>query len=84
MEFSLIDESIATTQSSIIMEVYHHPHLRVDNTDFFPVEHPLEPPDEDRPVKCPMPESSVISVSMCYYSFSCYLVILRWQSMFAW
>ncbi|CAL5213933.1 unnamed protein product [Lathyrus oleraceus] len=61
MEFSLIDESIATTQSSIIMEVYHHPHLRVDNTDFFPVEHPLEPPDEDRPVKCPMPESSVIS-----------------------
>jgi len=62
------------------MEVYHH-HQRVDNnTDFFPVEHPMEPPDEDRPVKCPMPESSVISVSMCY-SFFCYLLILRWQSM---
>nr|AFK33742.1 unknown [Lotus japonicus] len=61
-EFSLIDETGATEQNSIIMEVHHHHHQGVDkNTDFFPVEHPLEPPDEDRPVKCPMPESSVIS-----------------------
>lgn len=62
-EFTLIEETSVTTQNSIIMEVYHHHHhQRVDNnTDFFPVEHPMEPPDEDRPVKCPMPESSVIS-----------------------
>ncbi|KAJ1430551.1 hypothetical protein SESBI_07692 [Sesbania bispinosa] len=59
-EFPLIDDTSATQQSSIIMEVHHH--QGVDkNTDFFPVEHPMEPPDEDRPVKCPMPESSVIS-----------------------
>ncbi|KAL6970077.1 hypothetical protein U1Q18_029783 [Sarracenia purpurea var. burkii] len=30
------------------------------NTEFWPIEHPLEPPDEDEPVKCPMPDSSVI------------------------
>lgn len=49
------------------MEVHHNHHHGVDkNTDFYPVEHPMEPPDEDRPVKCPMPESSVISVSICY------------------
>ncbi|CAJ2677736.1 unnamed protein product [Trifolium pratense] len=60
MEFSFIDETSETTQNSIIMEVYHHYH-GVDNTDFFPVEHPMEPPDEDRPVKCPMPQSSVIT-----------------------
>lgn len=29
---------------------------------FRPVEHPMEPPDEDHPVQCPMPESSVINV----------------------
>ncbi|GMN38318.1 hypothetical protein TIFTF001_007555 [Ficus carica] len=29
--------------------------------EIWPVEHPMEPPDEDRPVKCPMPESSVIN-----------------------
>ncbi|XP_004504605.1 uncharacterized protein [Cicer arietinum] len=60
-EFELIDETSVTRQNSIIMEVYHQNHHGVDiNTDFFPVEHPMEPPDEDRPVKCPMPESSVI------------------------
>ncbi|XP_061367055.1 uncharacterized protein LOC133310172 [Gastrolobium bilobum] len=60
IEFPLIDEISATQESSIIMEVHHH--RGVDkNTDFFPVEHPMEPPDEDRPVKCPMPESSVIN-----------------------
>ncbi|KAL5827689.1 hypothetical protein ACOSQ3_019532 [Xanthoceras sorbifolium] len=32
--------------------------------DFWPVEHPLEPQDEDRPVKCPIPTaSSVINES---------------------
>ncbi|KAK7359525.1 hypothetical protein VNO77_01486 [Canavalia gladiata] len=60
-QFSLIDETSATQQSSIIMEVHHHLQGVDKNTDFCPVEHPMEPPDEDRPVKCPMPESSVIN-----------------------
>ncbi|XP_059659156.1 uncharacterized protein LOC132305542 isoform X2 [Cornus florida] len=29
--------------------------------EFWPVEHPIEPLDEDRPVKCPMPDSSIIN-----------------------
>ncbi|KAG4999709.1 hypothetical protein AAZX31_08G090200 [Glycine max] len=62
-EFPLIDETSATQeQNSIIMEVHHHLQGVADkSTDFCPVEHPMEPPDEDRPVKCPMPESSVIN-----------------------
>ncbi|KAE9450852.1 hypothetical protein C3L33_17259, partial [Rhododendron williamsianum] len=32
------------------------------NSDFWPIEHPMEPPDEDQPVKCPIPpHSSVIN-----------------------
>ena len=50
------------------MEVHqHHQQLQVgveNEADFWPVEHPLEPRDEDRPVKCPMPQSSVINVSL--------------------
>ncbi|KAF5747530.1 hypothetical protein HS088_TW05G00253 [Tripterygium wilfordii] len=30
--------------------------------EFGPLEHPMEPPEEDRPVKCPMPSSSVINM----------------------
>ncbi|KAF7808453.1 uncharacterized protein G2W53_035196 [Senna tora] len=61
-EIPLIDETRATQQRSLtLMEVHHH-HQGVENeADFWPVEHPLEPRDEDRPVKCPMPESSVIN-----------------------
>ncbi|XP_042490865.1 uncharacterized protein LOC122070725 isoform X2 [Macadamia integrifolia] len=32
--------------------------LKLD-LEFKPIEHPVEPPDEDRPVKCPLPGSSV-------------------------
>ncbi|XP_057833078.1 uncharacterized protein LOC131043867 isoform X2 [Cryptomeria japonica] len=28
--------------------------------EFKPVEHPLEPPDKDQPVKCPPPEPSIL------------------------
>ncbi|KAH7841432.1 hypothetical protein Vadar_029807 [Vaccinium darrowii] len=32
------------------------------NAHFWPIEHPVEPPDEDQPVKCPIPpHSSVIN-----------------------
>lgn len=39
--------------------------------EIWPVEHPSEPPDEDRPVKCPMPadSSSVINVSKPIFFF---------------
>lgn len=40
---------------------WHHHGGEVD-MEFWPVEHPMEPPDEDRPVKCPMPDSSVLDV----------------------
>ena len=42
---------------------WHHLEVEVD-MEFWPVEHPMEPPDEDRPVKCPMPDSTVINVRM--------------------
>ncbi|XP_052204912.1 uncharacterized protein LOC127809822 isoform X2 [Diospyros lotus] len=31
------------------------------NTEFWPIEHPTEPPDEDQPVKCPVPDSSLVN-----------------------
>ncbi|XP_077241006.1 uncharacterized protein LOC143881665 isoform X2 [Tasmannia lanceolata] len=31
------------------------------DVEFEPIDHPLEPFDEDRPVKCPMPNSSVLN-----------------------
>ncbi|XP_077236216.1 uncharacterized protein LOC143877838 [Tasmannia lanceolata] len=31
------------------------------DVEFKPIEHPLEPLDEDRPVKCPIPNSSVLN-----------------------
>lgn len=48
--------------------------------EIWPVEHPMEPPDEDRPVKCPMPaDSSVINVSnfssLCFIYFYVRLLI---------
>ncbi|XWS34376.1 hypothetical protein CRYUN_Cryun21dG0033600 [Craigia yunnanensis] len=38
-----------------------HLHAIEFDIDFWPVEHPMEPQDEDRPVKCPMPSSSSIN-----------------------
>ncbi|XP_068332917.1 uncharacterized protein [Pyrus communis] len=51
-------------RSSRCMDVHNHDHhMQVEvDFEFWPVEHPLEPPDEDRPVKCPMPDSSVINI----------------------
>lgn len=35
------------------------------DVEFCPVEHPVEPEEEDRPVKCPVPiSSSLIHVSL--------------------
>ncbi|KAB5538007.1 hypothetical protein DKX38_015540 [Salix brachista] len=55
-EAPLIIESGATRARGGYMDLQNHP---VD-VEFWPVEHPMEPRDEDRPVKCPMPTSSVI------------------------
>ncbi|XP_057485394.1 uncharacterized protein LOC130771744 isoform X2 [Actinidia eriantha] len=40
------------------------------NAEFWPIEHPVEPPDEDQPVKCPMPDSSVIKDGKMWSSYS--------------
>ncbi|XP_057997150.1 uncharacterized protein LOC110643364 isoform X3 [Hevea brasiliensis] len=40
---------------------HHHHHAVEFDVEFWPVEHPLEPQDEDRPVKCPIPASSVVN-----------------------
>lgn len=37
------------------------------DVEFCPVEHPVEPEEEDRPVKCPVPiSSSLIHVSLVF------------------
>jgi len=56
----LTDEESREARQRIGMD-WHHLGVEVD-MEFWPVEHPMEPPDEDRPVKCPMPDSSVINV----------------------
>lgn len=32
--------------------------------EFKPVEHPIEPLDNDRPIQCPLPEPSILNVSV--------------------
>jgi len=34
------------------------------SVEFKPVEHPIEPIDYDQPVKCPLPEPSILNVSI--------------------
>ncbi|CAI9761932.1 unnamed protein product [Fraxinus pennsylvanica] len=44
--------------------------------EFWPVQHPSEPPEEDRPVECPMPAgSSVINASIvsCIFKFNVHM-----------
>lgn len=31
-------------------------------TEFKPVEHPVEPLDNDQPIQCPLPEPSILNV----------------------
>ncbi|KAK9276872.1 hypothetical protein L1049_006409 [Liquidambar formosana] len=58
-EAVLIDESRDTAGRGSGMEV--RPDGAEGDVEFWPIEHPVEPPDEDRPVKCPMPDSSVMN-----------------------
>lgn len=32
-------------------------------TEFKPVEHPVEPLDNDQPIQCPLPEPSILNVT---------------------
>jgi hypothetical protein len=34
--------------------------------EFKPVEHPVEPLDNDRPIQCPLPEPSILNVRRIY------------------
>ncbi|XP_050374193.1 uncharacterized protein LOC126791761 isoform X2 [Argentina anserina] len=61
-EVPLINE----TKRCAAMDVQIHNELHEGQVDlfdfeFWPIEHPSEPPDEDHPLKCPMPDSSVIN-----------------------
>lgn len=44
------------------LDFRRQPHAVQFDVDFWPVEHPMEPQDEDRPVKCPMSAASSITV----------------------
>lgn len=53
--------------------------------EFWPIEHPMEPSDEDRPVKCPMPDSSVINVRILplpymLSEFACFIFLCLWYN----
>ncbi|XXG39307.1 hypothetical protein AAC387_Pa01g0303 [Persea americana] len=45
-------DEVADTGDDLVMEF---------NVEFKPIDHPLEPLDEDRPVKCPLQNSSVLN-----------------------
>lgn len=36
-------------------------------TEFRPVEHPVEPLDNDLPIQCPLPEPSILNVTLVSY-----------------
>ncbi|XP_059448753.1 uncharacterized protein LOC132179949 [Corylus avellana] len=55
----LTDEQSTEARQRIGMD-WHHLGVEGDK-EFWPVEHPLKPPDEDGPVKCPIPDSTVIN-----------------------
>ena len=38
-----------------------------------PVEHPVEPLNNDQPVKCPLPEPSILNVSFHPFTFSSFI-----------
>ncbi|GLT96821.1 hypothetical protein SLE2022_144190 [Rubroshorea leprosula] len=61
-EVILIDESRESKQRAGMDFQYHHGNgIEFDlDVEFWPVEHPMEPPDEDRPVKCPIPTASSV------------------------
>ena len=59
-EVPLIDETSWESRHKGGMDLHHH--ATEFDIEFWPVEHPIEPQDEDQPVKCPMPASYSINV----------------------
>ncbi|WCJ33684.1 hypothetical protein M5689_015033 [Euphorbia peplus] len=55
-EVSLTEEE-GSRELMEMQEQLHHGDVE-NEVEFWPVEHPMEPQDEDRPVKCPIPTSS--------------------------
>ncbi|XP_059641130.1 uncharacterized protein LOC132283221 [Cornus florida] len=48
----------AATVAGVASAVAHGIEVAVE---FKPVEHPTEPPDNDRPIQCPLPEPSILN-----------------------
>ena len=44
--------------------------------EFNPVEHPIEPLDNDRPIQCPLPEPSILNVRPISLVFLCWMAKL--------
>ncbi|XP_022156065.1 uncharacterized protein LOC111023031 [Momordica charantia] len=59
MQSSRIISETEEEEISGIMEVQHQHEIVVD-LEFWPLQHPMQPDDEDRPVICPMPHSSLV------------------------
>lgn len=46
----------------------HRNGLEMKLMEFWPVEHPVEPMEEDRPIECPkIPHTSAMNVSKLFY-----------------
>lgn len=55
------DATCAATLSTATSATTHGIEIAVE---FKPVEHPIEPLDNDQPIQCPLPEPSVLNVSL--------------------
>lgn len=59
-------------ESTVTMAAAHGIEVVVE---FKPVEHPVEPMDNDQPIQCPLPEPSILNVScMLLFNLKCVLV----------
>ena len=43
--------------------------------EFKPVEHPIEPLDSDQPIQCPLPEPSILNVSLILCCCCCLFLL---------
>lgn len=60
------DATCAATLSTATSATTHGIEIAVE---FKPVEHPIEPLDNDQPIQCPLPEPSVLNVSLFFCNF---------------
>ena len=62
---SMPPNSATTSAANTVVASHHGIEVAVE---FKPVEHPNEPLDSDRPIQCPLPEPSILNVSL-YFPF---------------